>query len=266
MLTSAENQQIKELVRLQEKASERRRLGRYIAEGEKLVKELPAGQLLQLYASEGYAKTHALPETASEPVILSEKLFLKVSDTKSPQGILAVARIPEWEKEAVFRKKAPLFLFAEEIRDPGNLGTMFRLSEGAGADAVFLLGETADPFSPKTVRSAMGSLFRVPVYTVSDKSGAACDFTYEELGELCRKSEIKIHGAALSASVDYALYDYRVGTAFLIGNEAHGLTEKALGLASDHVIIPMLGKVESMNAAMASGILLFEAARQRRAI
>ena len=265
MLTSTENQQIKDLVRLREKSSERRRLGRYIAEGEKLVKELPAGQLLQLYASEGYAKTHKLPETSSEPVILSEKLFLKVSDTKSPQGILAVAKIPEWDKEAAFKKQAPLFLFAEEIRDPGNLGTMFRLSEGAGADAVFLLGETADPWSPKTVRSAMGSLFRVPLYTVSENGGEA-DFTYEELGKLCGKQQIKIHGAALTASVDYASFDYRVGTAFLIGNEAHGLTEKALALAEDHVIIPMLGKVESMNAAMASGILLFEAARQRRVI
>ncbi len=260
-ISSLQNPRLKELVRLKENAAFRKKEGLMIAEGERLVAELPPEWIRELYFSERFLKAKGKPPEELAPEgfsgrvrVLSDSAFAKLSDTKTPQGILAVGERPRWDIRAL-KTEAPLLLALEDIQDPGNLGTMFRLCEGAGADALFTLGSCPDPYSPKALRAAMGSSFRLPWFGGED---------HPAFRTLCKGMGIRIYAAELSASSDYAGFDYREGAVFLIGNEGRGLSEEALSIADERILIPMKGRSESMNAAMAAGILLFEAARQRR--
>ncbi len=274
-IDSPQNPSLKELVRLRDDGAYRRKRGLLLAEGERLVRELSPESIEGLWVTEGFRERHdgggddgrdgdgrgggvhgaffGVP--LSRVTLLSDRAFRHISDTGSPQGVLALARRPHWDREEAFGEEAPLLLLLEDIRDPGNMGTMFRLGEGAGVRGIFGLGHCTDPYSPKALRASMGSALRVPWFPVEDMEGF-----FREL----RGRGIRSYAAGLRASSDYAGKDYRGGTAFLVGNEAGGLSEEALSLSDEGVLIPMEGKVESMNAAMAAGILLFEAARQRR--
>ncbi len=151
--------------------------------------------------------------------------------------------------------KNGLWLVLESLQDPGNLGTIFRTAEGTGVAGLLMDDATADVYNPKTVRAAMGSLFRVPFVVTDDLPGA--------LGQM-KENGICIRAAALSGSVDYAQCDYTAATAFLIGNEGNGLSDTAIAAADSCVRIPMRGNLESLNASVAAGVLLYEADRQRR--
>ncbi|MBQ9437276.1 MAG: RNA methyltransferase [Lachnospiraceae bacterium] len=281
-IVSKENPKVKELCRLRDQARERRRRGLFLAEGEKLAQELPPAWLSSLYMTPEYFHAHqelAAKLAGEKPFrLLSEELMRKVCDVETPQGILAVAQIPEWDLGQALSAENPLLLVLEDIQDPGNLGTMLRLSEGAGVLAVFGVGKMTDCWQPKAVRSAMGSLFRVPYFQVGSwedlvyiKSEMAESVTVESeltegisLKDFFHSKGIRLYAADLASSEDYGIFDYQEAAAFLIGNEAHGLSEEARGLSDKKVKIPMQGTVQSMNAAMAAAILLFEAARQRR--
>lgn len=149
----------------------------------------------------------------------------------------------------------PLLMLLEDIQDPGNLGTILRTGEGAGIDGVIMSRDTADIYNPKTIRSTMGSIYRVPFLYVSSLS--------DMIAELKQK-KITVYAAHLKGKQWYDQADYSGGSAFLIGNEGNGLKEETAALADSYIKIPMGGKVESLNAAMASGILMYEASRQRR--
>ena len=142
-----------------------------------------------------------------------------------------------------------------QLQDPGNLGTMLRTGEGAGITAVIMSKKTADLFNPKTIRSTMGSVYRMPFLYVEDVVSLKAEL--EQKG-------IRTFAAHLKGKNSYDQENYQGGTAFLIGNEGNGLTEEAAEAADCLIRIPMCGKVESLNAAMAAGILMYEAARQRR--
>ncbi len=148
-----------------------------------------------------------------------------------------------------------LFIILEDIQDPGNLGTIFRTAEAAGADGVIMSSWTADIYNPKTIRSTMGSVYRVPFFHVDQM---------EEAVRRLQKAGVAVYAAHLGGTAAYDACDYQKSTAFLIGNEAKGLREETAACADARITIPMAGKVESLNAAVASSILLFEAARQRR--
>ena len=149
-----------------------------------------------------------------------------------------------------------MILVLETIQDPGNLGTLLRAGEGAGITGLVMNRETADIFNPKVIRSTMGSLLRVPFVYVDDLKAA------------CRKMQdmgIRLFAAHLKAVHNYEQADYTGSTGFLIGNEANGLSREITALADGLIKIPMAGRVESLNAAIAASVLMFEAARQRRA-
>lgn len=148
-----------------------------------------------------------------------------------------------------------IWLILENVQDPGNLGTMFRTGEGAGISGVIMDKCTVDIYNPKTIRSTMGSIFRLPFYITED--------LHETIRQLQRR-KICVYAAHLEGSVCYDEPDYRTGTAFLIGNEGNGLTAETTRLADAYIRIPMGGQLESLNAAMAAGILMYEANRQRR--
>lgn len=231
--------------------------------------EAPASAISEVYLSESFALKNVgcgdiadrLKHVAHETV--SDDVFRKMSDTKTPQGILCVVRQIQVTLSELLEKsqdKSPFFIILEDIQDPGNLGTILRTGEGAGVDGVILSSGTVDIYNPKTIRSTMGSLFRVPVIYEKDL-GAAMD--------RLKAGDIRIYAADPDAAhpeggKDYDCCDYTRGTAFLIGNEGNGLSEKAAGQADIKIRIPMKGQVESLNAAVAAAVLLYEAYRQRR--
>lgn len=257
MISSTANGQIKQLLALQKKAKARQEAGLFVVEGLKMAAEVPKDRLVKAYASESFLKTHggdiSVPENKLETV--TDKVFKEISQTQTPQGILAVVKQTCYDIEQMLKgSKAPLLLVLETIQDPGNLGTMIRMAEGAGVDGVIMNKTTADIYNPKVVRSTMGAIFRVPfVYT-------------EHLKETLIQAKncgIRLFAAHLKGEQWYFNENYRQPAAFLIGNEAVGLSEETARLADAYIKIPMEGQVESLNAAMAATILVYEAKRQR---
>ena len=148
----------------------------------------------------------------------------------------------------------PLLILVENLQDPGNLGTILRMGEGAGVTGVIMSPNTVDIYNPKTIRSTMGSIFRVPFVYVQD---------FNEAVTQCQKSGVKVYAAHLDGKNTYLGEDYSTPTAFLIGNEGNGLTDGITKQADTLIRIPMQGEVESLNAAIACTILTYEAVRQR---
>ena len=247
MISSTKNDQVKMVVELRKKAKARNEAGLFVAEGLRMVSELPPDRAWRLYVSESFLKNRenaGLLERFSRYEIVTDQVFSAMSDTQTPQGILALAKQYEYVLSDLL--SAP---------DPGNLGTILRAGEGAGITGVIMSRDTVDIYNPKVVRSTMGSAFRVPFLYTDDLPG-----TVREL----KAGGIRLFAAHLEGRNNYEEEDYTGNTGFLIGNEGNGLTEELSATADAWVKIPMAGKVESLNAAVAASILMFETARQRR--
>ncbi len=257
MITSITNQKIKNLIKLCQKSAERRAQNVFLVEGEKMFLETPRDQLKQVYISESYynRKKHELNLAELTFEVISDKVFKAVSDTVTPQGILCVVQQFYYTLEHLLDDSCPCFLILEDIRDPGNLGTILRSAEGAGVTGVILSRGCVDIYNPKTIRSTMGSIYRVPfLYTDN----------LLEIVEEMKKRQIQVLAAHLQDSTDYDKLSYKNGTAFLIGNEGNGLSPAVSQSATKYIKIPMQGKVESLNAAVAASLLVYEVYRQRR--
>lgn len=255
MITSASNSQVRNIINLLKKSGERKRHGLFVIEGIRMFREVPPESVQSVYVSESFAKEHgeALCGLCFETV--KDSVFEHMSDTCTPQGILASVRMPEYTLEDILRAANPLIIVLENIQDPGNLGTIVRTAEGAGASGIIMSKDTADIYNPKTVRSTMGSVYRLPFIYAEDICAAVRD-----LG----KMGIKTCAAHLEGSQEYYNIDYTGPAAVLIGNEGNGLTEKLTAAAQSRIRIPMEGKLESLNAAVSAAVILYEAARQRR--
>lgn len=302
MITSTSSSQVKHIVNLQKKSKLRKEEKQFVVEGIKMVSEAPKDRLVKVYVSETFKADNeeflkkmnyeALGKDILEDV--SDNVFIRMSDTQTPQGIMAVVRMSEITIEDLFGRDMhinsmngedndskntdskddnskndnskndnssnssntiqPLLLILENLQDPGNLGTIIRMAEGAGVTGIIMSSNTVDIYNPKTIRSTMGSLYRVPVIYVED----ICK-TVEE----CRQKGVRVYAAHLKGTDNYNVKDYTQPTAFMIGNEGNGLTDKLTDKADELVRIPMQGKVESLNAAIACTILTYEAVRQR---
>ena len=254
---------LKEIKTLQKDPKARLTLGLFIVEGIKMFRETPPDLIEQICLSESFEREHGKEVIArlgreralSVSEVIPDGRMEKLSDTRSPQGILLAVRQTKWEMEAVLNKEAPLILLLEDVQDPGNVGTILRTAEAAGASGVFMTEGCADVYNPKTIRSTMGAVYRVPHIRLRDP---------DELLMACLERDIRTYAAYLETDSTYLDGDYKKGTAFLIGNESRGLSDDLLNKADRFIRIPMEGQVESLNAAMAAGILMYEAARQRR--
>ncbi len=259
MITSTSNQQMKTIVQLNKKAKARRELRAFVVEGPKMVAETPRELLQRVYVSEHYAAEAAgqalLTDLGIDYEVVSDPVFAHVSDTSTPQGILAVVHMPEYTFAQLLRGTDTRLLVLEDIQDPGNLGTMFRTGEGAGLSGVIMTKGTVDLFAPKTVRATMGSIYRVPYFVTDDLGATLADLHAEG---------IHTYAAHLRGEKYYDELDLTGGCAFLIGNEGNGLKKETADLADTYLKIPMEGRLESLNAAMAAGILMYEAHRQNR--
>src|ERR1044071_385808 len=189
---------------------------------------------------------------------VSEKLLESVSYTKTPQGIIVLAERPQSSESRLAAEldASPLLVVLHQINNPVNVGAILRTSEAAGAAGVITTKNTSDPFSPKSLRGAMGSAFRLPIW-----SGPS----FDEVVDWCRERRIVTACADGEATTDYTDLDWTVGSALLLGPESTGFTAEELMSADLKVKIPMKGLAESLNVSVAAGILLFEAARQRAA-
>lgn len=253
LITSTANDRIKRLNQLIKKTSLRKKEGLFVVEGWRSFSEIPEDCLAEVYVSESMKdKVKGLEKRVT---LVSDRVMETVSDTKTSQGIIALVRMKKEIKPDL--SKGGLFIICEHLQDPGNLGTILRMSEAAGVTAVILASETVELYNPKVVRATMGAIFRVNTYTTDDISGIIIDM---------KKNGISVYGAALDDSTDYALLDYKKPTAFVIGNEGNGMTEETKKLCSQLIHIPMEGNVESLNASVAASVLAFEAYRQRRVL
>ena len=259
MITSTSNQQMKTIVQLNKKAKARRELRAFIVEGIKMFRETPRELLQRVYVSEQFLEDEknraCLERSGIEYELVSDGVFAHVSDTNTPQGILAIARQPVYAFDDLLQAERTRLLVLEDIQDPGNLGTMFRTGEGAGLTGIIMTRETVDLFSPKTVRATVGSIYRMPFYVTDDLT--------ETLHAL-REAGVHTYAAHLRGEKYYDELDFTGPTAFLIGNEGNGLRKETADQADTYLKIPMEGRLESLNAAMAAGILMYEAHRQCR--
>lgn len=257
MITSTGSRQMKHISHLMKKARVRREEELFVVEGKKMCREAPAERLVQLYVSESFRSDPEAKELLRDRryEMVSDPVFKSVSDTLTPQGILGVVKMPRYDLADLLCGSRTHLLALEGIQDPGNLGTMLRTGECAGITGILMDQTTVDLFHPKTVRSTMGSIYRVPYYVAEDFAAAVREV---------KKHGITVYAAHLKGTLSYDEPSYREGTAFLIGNEGNGLTAETAGLADERIKIPMEGCAESLNAAVSAALLMYEAARQRR--
>lgn len=262
MITSTSSSQVKHVISLLSKAKERKKNNEYVVEGIRMVSEVPADLLVKIYMSERFqnnnseyvkelVKKQGISDDSIE--IVADNVFDRMSQTQTPQGIMAVVRMKDNSLSDMLSGN-PLLILVENLQDPGNLGTIIRMGEGAGVTGVIMSPNTVDIYNPKTIRSTMGSIFRVPFIYVQDFGEAVSE---------CQKSGVKVYAAHLDGKNTYLGEDYSMPTAFLIGNEGNGLTDDITKQADTLIRIPMEGEVESLNAAIACTILTYEAVRQR---
>lgn len=269
IIESPQNGTFKEAVKKQQPQKARQE-GVFTVEGLRAVDEvlrsldeksgLPAWETESIWVSESFAGSNrgymaSLEKTELRVYRIPDAMFGRLSDTEHPQGVLAIVRRRKVTPEEVFTKKSgQLIVILENLQDPGNVGTILRTADAAGATAILLTKGTADVYSPKVVRSSMGSLLHIPVLAIPSVAAVA---------PALKKLEIPLLAAHLDGTKAPWEIDITRSVALMIGNEGAGLSEEAAGLADELVKIPMPGHAESLNAGIAAGMLLYEVTRQR---
>lgn len=262
MITSTSNAKVKNLVNLKKKRKARDEEKVFLVEGIRMFREVPLNRLREVYVSETFYKKEKktvdtiVAGSCAKMEILADNIFTHVSDTMTPQGVLCVVEQMKYSLEDVLSNgEVPHLMVLDNLQDPGNLGTIVRTAEGAGVTGVIMSKETVDIYNPKVIRSTMGSIYRMPFYYAPDLLEAI---------NILKAKGIGTYAAHLDGKCSYDEVDYKKPCAFFIGNEGNGLRDEVAAAADTYIRIPMCGEVESLNAAIAATVLMFEAARQRR--
>ncbi len=265
-ITSPNNDRIKQVSKLLSSAKERKYSGKYLVEGLRMVREIPENELEQLYMTQEFFEKHVqsderlrklvnVADRRNDSFIVSDAVLKKISDTENPQGIVATVRMKTYDISELMgdASDVPLIMVIEKLQDPGNMGTIIRTAEGAGVTGLLVSYDSVDVYSPKVVRSTMGSIFRKNIAV-----------TYDLIGDIRKLKDkgVKIYGMHLDGSSIYET-DLSGPAAFLIGNEGAGLSAEISDEADKLLKIPMLGEVESLNAASSATIIAYEALRQK---
>jgi len=262
MITSSQNSKIKLVRALLGRAKERRDANAFVVEGVRLVEEAINsnwGFQFALYDEplneKGKSLVEGLKSGGVEVEEVSESVMKSLSETETPQGILAVVEISNLpilrQAQDGVSNSLNFVLIPDQIRDPGNLGTLLRTAAAAGVQAVLLPPETTDAFAPKVLRSGMGAHFRLPIHTM----------TWDEIHE--QTNGLQVYLADMDGQSCWET-DLREPLVLIIGGEAEGASEEARRLAIQKISIPMAGNVESLNAGVAGSVLMFEVVRQRK--
>lgn len=268
-ITSLSNPQIKYIKSLQNKPSLRKKEGLFVVEGLKIFMETPKNLIKSVYISdnmlEDLSKGKGFTEDIRKKALLklenisytkiSDDISKSISDTVTPQGIFVIIKNFKYDlKDIIKKNKAQTFLILEEIKDPGNMGTIIRTAEGAGISAIIMNSKCVDVFNPKVTRATMGSIFRVP-FIIEE--------TLNNSIKLLKENGIVTYAAHLSGSEYFDEENLKGSVAIFIGNEAKGLSDEVTKMADRLIKIPMEGELESLNAGIAAGILMYEAKRKR---
>ena len=254
-ITSAQNPKIKDLLALQEKSRLRREKGLFVVEGRRELEHcLAAGYAVDtvFYCPAIYGDLRM--EQGVRIIEVTPELYNKIAYRGGTEGIIAEVRVRTLGLEDLQLRAEPLIVVLESVEKPGNLGAVLRSADAAGADAVLVCDPLTDLYNPNLIRASLGGIFSVPCVAVDSASAIAW----------LKARGIRILTAQLQDSVWYYDSDMRRGTAIVIGTESTGLTQQWRAAADEHIRIPMLGRLDSLNASVSAAILLFEAVRQRR--
>ena len=258
MITSAQNSKIKLVRGLLGRPKERREANAFVVEGVRLVEEAVNSKWTiqfvlydETLSERGKSLVEGLKSRGVDVEEVSNSLMKSLSGTETPQGILAVLEF----KQLPMPDLPNFILIPDQIRDPGNLGTLLRSAVATGVQAVFLPPETTDAFAPKVVRSGMGAHFRLPIHSA----------TWEEIEQVGKSSNMQIYLADMNGKSCWET-DLRQPLALIVGGEAEGASREARKLANQKISIPMKGETESLNAGVAGSVLMFEVVRQRSSV
>lgn len=252
MISSASNDFVKHIKKLQAKKSYRRETGSFVVEGLRLVKD-GLKNIHTVVVSESFDASLISIPTGKETITVTDKVFKEISDTVNPQGIMGIAKMCSVSEKEIDAEN-PFIIFCDAVADPGNMGTIIRTADAAGASAVVLGEGCVDLYNPKTVRSTMSSLFNVKI--VETESSIK---TLEFFGN----KGIRICGTTPSGDKDIYAADFKGPIVVVIGNEANGICSEILDLCNEKLRIPMLGSTESLNASVAAAVTMYEVLRQR---
>ena len=254
IITSKDNARVKAVVKLANSARARRESGHFVAEGLRLILDAAVNgyRFPEVFYTEDIKEKHSnelekVLSAADKTYLVSNAVMEKLSDTVSPQGIVAVCEIPAKRE---FKPESGLFVALENTANPSNLGAIARSAEAFGVKGIIISSTGCDPYSPKSLRAGMGALLRLPIFTVSD-FGAA-------LQQLQNSGAVLYASVVSETAIDITTAPKSDCKILLIGNEANGLTDAVAELCDYRVTIPMIGRAESLNAATAATVLIWE--------
>ena len=256
-ITSIQNPFIKSLVLLQEKSKARKQSGIFLIEGKREIEiAMKGGYEVEtiLFLPELISEVEARKLSKSAELIeISKEVYQKLAYRDTTEGILALAKTKSLQLSDLKLSENPLILVTEAPEKPGNIGALLRTADAANLDAVIIANPKSDLYNPNIVRSSVGCLFTNQIATG----------TTDEIITFLKERKIAIYCATLQNSTSYHTQDYSTPTALVVGTEATGLTEEWRNAATQNIIIPMQGEIDSMNVSVAAAILIFEAKRQR---
>lgn len=259
-ITSFQNPSIKNLLQLQSKSKQRRKQNVFVVEGQQEVDLCQSSgfEFVEVYfCPELYdeAKLKSVALNNAEVNSVSEKIYQKIAYRGGTEGIIAIVKAKKSTiAEVKFANQTPLILVVEAPEKPGNIGALLRTADASGVDAVLIADLKTDLYHPNTIRSSVGTVF-------TNQIGVG---TSTEIINFLQSNSIAIYAAILQEAKDYTTIDFTSASALVVGTESSGLTEQWREASRQNIIIPMQGKVDSMNVSVASGVLLFEAVRQRK--
>lgn len=261
-ITSDKNPVIKEIRHLKRRKY-REESKSFFIEGLRLVEEAfcEGTDVMKVLISKSFASNeksrrllNVIEQRKYEAFMVEDRLFEELSETETPQGIMAVVRMKEYSMDSIITPEGDFYVILESIQDPGNLGTIVRTADAAGATAVILSKGCVDIYNPKVLRSTMGSVFHVPAVYSDDLKAAIINL---------KAAGVNILASHLKGTANYFNVDLKRKVAIIIGNEANGISEEIALLSDMLVRIPMPGRAESLNASTAASILIYDVVRQR---
>jgi TrmH family RNA methyltransferase len=254
-ITSAQNPFIKSLIQLQEKAKARKQSGSFLIEGMREIELAIKGnyEIETILFLPELVSNNQITKLTDNPIEITKEVYQKLAYRDTTEGILAVAKTKSLQLADLQLSENPLILVMEAIEKPGNIGAVLRTCDAAKIDAVIIANPKTDLYNPNIVRSSVGCLFTNQIATGST----------EEVIDYLMQKNINFYSATLQNSTSYHTQNYTLPTALVVGTEATGLSELWRKKATQNIIIPMQGEIDSMNVSVAAAILIFEAKRQR---
>jgi TrmH family RNA methyltransferase len=260
IISSIQNPQIKQLVKLQEKSRERKKTSLFILEGKRELQLAIEGNytIIKLFYVADMIDIESISNPINSEIIkVSLAVYKKIAYRESTEGIICIAKSKNHELNTLNLPNFPLVLVAEAPEKPGNIGAILRTADAAGIDAVIIANPKSDLYNPNIIRSSVGCIF----------TNQIAIGTTEQVITFLKKQNISIFTAVLKENAAYYnLQDFTKATAIVVGTEATGLSEQWIQVSDKNIIIPMLGKIDSMNVSVAAGILIYEAVRQRHSL